>query len=631
MKKILLGLLLLAGAAAPAPGAAAEPMRIGTEASEVTLFIDGAQVTRRKQLDIPSGQTTLRFTGLSPYLDEKSIRLEARGALTVLAVDRTADRSDTLARTEARMRLGRAIAEAERRERLAAAEADALTAEYELLKANCSVAGRTAATPLSAIRELNEYHASELRRLKRLETQLADERRSIADELRRLRTELAQAGGKGVTPGAVEVRIEAAAPCRADFTLRYYVPNAGWFPSYDIRSEGLDAPLELIYKANIFQHTHETWNDVSLTLSSSNPATGNVAPQLRTWWLDYGLGAPRYDLAANGGPISGTVVDATTREPLIGATVRVPGTTVGTATDVDGRYGITLPAGASSLEFSFIGYRSQTNPVSGARMDAALQPDMQALDEVVVVAYGSAAGERGRKRFTGKAAARNAETDSEAAMPEAAPMEVAATQNRLGYEFEIRRPYTVHSDGKSVAAEIGRFRLPARYAYEAVPLVDRDAFLVAEAVGWEELELLQGEASIYFDGTFVGKSILDPARTSDTLRFSLGRDSGLHIERTKLQDFTQQRIVGQNRTQSIAWKIALRNTRRQPIEATIRDQLPVSRNSAITVAEEELSGGTLDRQTGIVTWRLTLAPGEQRDLELRYTVKYPKDRHLALE
>ena len=147
MKKILLGLLLLAGAAAPGPGAAAEPMRIGTEASEVTLFIDGAQVTRRKQLDIPSGQTTL---------DEKSIRLEARGALTVLAVDRTADRSDTLARTEARMRLGRAIAEAERRERLAAAEADALTAEYELLKANCSVAGRTAATPLSAIRELNE-------------------------------------------------------------------------------------------------------------------------------------------------------------------------------------------------------------------------------------------------------------------------------------------------------------------------------------------------------------------------------------------------------------------------------------------------------------------------------------------
>ena len=319
------------------------------------------------------------------------------------------------------------------------------------------------------------------------------------------------------------------------------------------------------------------------------------------------------------------------RNAIIAVRLRVPGTTVGTATDVDGRYGITLPAGASSLEFSFIGYRSQTNPVSGARMDAALQPDMQALDEVVVVAYGSAAGERGRKRFTGKAAARNAETDSEAAMPEAAPMEVAATQNRLGYEFEIRRPYTVHSDGKSVAAEIGRFRLPARYAYEAVPLVDRDAFLVAEAVGWEELELLQGEASIYFDGTFVGKSILDPARTSDTLRFSLGRDSGLHIERTKLQDFTQQRIVGQNRTQSIAWKIALRNTRRQPIEATIRDQLPVSRNSAITVAEEELSGGTLDRQTGIVTWRLTLAPGEQRDLELRYTVKYPKDRHLALE
>ena len=64
---------------------------------------------------------------------------------------------------------------------------------------------------------------------------------------------------------------------------------------------------------------------------------------------------------------------------------------------------------------------------------------------------------------------------------------------------------------------------------------------------------------------------------------------------------------------------------------TLYDQLPVSANSSITVTAEEVSGGKVDGDTGIVTWPLTLQPGEQRDLILRYKVKYPKDRRLEVE
>ena len=63
----------------------------------------------------------------------------------------------------------------------------------------------------------------------------------------------------------------------------------------------------------------------------------------------------------------------------------------------------------------------------------------------------------------------------------------------------------------------------------------------------------------------------------------------------------------------------------------LTDQLPVSRNSSITVTEEELSGGTLDKENGTGIWRLELKPGEQRELKLRYAVKYPKGRSLAIE
>ena len=154
---------------------------------------------------------------------------------------------------------------------------------------------------------------------------------------------------------------------------------------------------------------------------------------------------------------------------------------------------------------------------------------------------------------------------------------------------------------------------------------------MAEATGWEKLNLLQGEANVYFENTFVGKSILDPGQTSDTLRFSMGRDRSIRIERTKENDYSSRRAIGSNQTQTVAWKFTVRNTRPEPVVLTLTDQLPVSRNSTIAVSAEELSGGRLDKESGIVAWRLELKPGEQRELHLRYAVKYPKGRSLAIE
>ena len=205
---------------------------------------------------------------------------------------------------------------------------------------------------------------------------------------------------------------------------------------------------------------------------------------------------------------------------------------------------------------------------------------------------------------------------------ESAVMEVEQTQSQLGYEFEIRQPYTIPSDGKSVAAEIGRFDLPAAYIYQSTPKIDKDAFLVAEATGWERLNLLQGEANVYFENTFVGKSILDPGQTSDTLRFSMGRDRSIRIERTKENDYSSRRAIGSNQTQTVAWKFSVRNTRPEPVVLTLADQLPVSRNSAIAVSAEELSGGQGERhrhlETGAETRRAArTAPALRREISQR--------------
>ena len=625
-------LSICAAAAAPVSG----QTKVKTSVEKVTLFIDGAQVTRTEQVDIPAGNSTLIFTGLSPYLDDKSMQVAAKGRFTVTAVNRLFNHTDSLERSARQQALEQELANIRQQQKKQQAAREVIDAESDLLKVNCSVGNRNAATPLAAIKELNEYYASRMEELKRRTLELEGQLKTLSEREQQVLADLTQLGGRQTAPmSEVEVRIESPAACKGVFTLTYYVRNAGWFPSYDIRSGGLSEPVEISYKANIFQNTREEWKNVDLTLSSSNPTTGSIAPQLKTWWLDYGMAPPRYNPSQTSNTVSGTVFDEQ-REPLIGASVLVPGTTVGTSTDVQGRYSVTVPNGASSLQFNYIGYKSQTRAIAGNTMNVVMQEDNAQLDEVVVTGYGSAPSAALTGRVAGvqarnKAATRTVELEFADFAEESDMMEVGQTQTQLGYEFEIRQPYTIPSDGKSVAAEIGRYRLPAVYTYRSTPKIDKDAFLVAETTDWAKLNLLEGEANVYFENTFVGKSILSPREAGDTLRFSMGRDRGIRIERTKESDYSARRAVGSNQTQTMGWKLTVRNTRTEPVVLILTDQLPVSRNSSITVTEEELSGGTLDKETGTVTWRLELKPGEQRELKLRYAVKYPKGRSLNIE
>lgn len=96
--------------------------------------------------------------------------------------------------------------------------------------------------------------------------------------------------------------------------------------------------------------------------------------------------------------VSGVVVDAVTGEPVIGANIIVKGTTNGVSTDFDGNFTLDVPKGAV-LVVSYIGYVNLEVPVSGTKMTISLKEDTQALDEVVIVAFGKAT----KESFTGSA------------------------------------------------------------------------------------------------------------------------------------------------------------------------------------------------------------------------------------
>jgi iron complex outermembrane receptor protein len=104
--------------------------------------------------------------------------------------------------------------------------------------------------------------------------------------------------------------------------------------------------------------------------------------------------------AAQTKTVTGTVVDER-NEVLPGVSVTITGTSAGTVTGIDGTYSVDLPEGSNQIEFSFLGYEKQTVTVGNAKViNIQLQPDVQMMNEVVVIGYGT----QKKKDLTGSVA-----------------------------------------------------------------------------------------------------------------------------------------------------------------------------------------------------------------------------------
>ncbi len=202
-------------------------------------------------------------------------------------------------------------------------------------------------------------------------------------------------------------------------------------------------------------------------------------------------------------------------------------------------------------------------------------------------------------------------------------------EHQLSATFEIDIPYDVASNGKQHSVTLKEFSLPASYKYYAVPKADADAFLVAEVTDYEKLSLLPGEANIIFEDMYVGKSFIDPNATTDTLNLSVGRDKKVIIKREKITEMSGVKFLGNQKRQTFTYELRVRNAKKEPVNLLLKDQYPVSTDKSMEIELVESDGAAVNTETGVLTWKLNLAPGETKKVRLSYTVKYPKDKVIA--
>ncbi|MBP6573533.1 MAG: DUF4139 domain-containing protein [Flavobacteriales bacterium] len=205
------------------------------------------------------------------------------------------------------------------------------------------------------------------------------------------------------------------------------------------------------------------------------------------------------------------------------------------------------------------------------------------------------------------------------------------TVAEIAAEFPIARPYDIPSDAKPYLVDIAEHTVPAAYGYIAVPKLDRDAFLVARVTGWEKLNLVSGKANVYYGDAYVGESRINTASAEDTLDLSLGRDNNVQMTRKLVEDKTSKKLIGSERKETMTFEITVKNNSTAPLTLSIHDQVPVSTDSEIKVDVLETSNAVLDENDGLLTWNVSLQPGESRAYVLSFAVRYPKNKRVQVQ
>ncbi|MBY0362907.1 MAG: mucoidy inhibitor MuiA family protein [Phreatobacter sp.] len=271
----------------PTAGASAVDLRPPSRVEAVTVFPDGASVTRRFTVDLPAGEHVLILDDLPLTADAGSLRVagSGRGDLAIGSVDAREARPTERADVQAVQRL-----EALRDERLAlddgiAAErmrkraAEALIAPATL---SAGERGLDVAAARQALAAAHEVTLAADRTIRQAEQRQRGLDRAIAE---------IEASLKAQPPRRLEARVavEAGAPFRGELTLTYAVRNARWTPVYDARlvTTGSRPALDLIRRADIRQQTGEDWSDVTLTVSTARVARGGAVPVLPPLVLRY--------------------------------------------------------------------------------------------------------------------------------------------------------------------------------------------------------------------------------------------------------------------------------------------------------------------------------------------------------
>lgn len=519
--------------------AAENEQRVPSNISNVTVFLNQAQVTRVAKVNLQPGLTNLVFDKVSPFINLNSIQVKTESNVVLLSVSQRNNYIEKEEKPSFIKEIEDTIQSLNNQFQLIQIKREALQMERDVMNANKKIGGDNSGVKVEDLED-----ALLLFRKRTVETGEELLKLSYAEQKlnlikQKFQLQLDDYNGNENSTAEIVVTVKTlAAVANAKIEWSYLVGNASWKPFYDVRVKDTKSELQLVSKAYITQATGESWKNVILKLSTTNPNESGSKPELNTLFLNYHL-------------------------PIV------------INDDTDGK------KVKSVMSVSPRNINSLANPSEEFGAQVKLSDGI-----------------------------------------------ASAQQTAVNIEFTVTSAYTILSDNTPHQVDLTVNNLTVAYAYATVPKMDKDAFVTAKVAGNDLQNQVSGEANIYFDGTFVGKTFIN-GTTSDSMLISLGRDKRIQVQRTLLKDFSSKSFSGSTKKEMSTWEISIRNTRKEPVVIVVEDQIPVSADKEIEVQMINNGGASFDETTGKLTWKLLLDAEQSQSVRFSFEVKYPKDKIIS--
>lgn len=645
---------------------------VASNINKVTVFFQGAQVEHEASVELKPGKQTIILNKLTDFIDPNSVQVKAQGDLTILSVTTRKNYEDVTLTNEQINTLNEKKKKLEEQDQKLRDEFNVLSYDKDLILRNRDLTSNQTGLKITELKEAYLFMHEKLTDIGTRQTAIYAELEALTVQINQIEQEIISQRSKPVINySEIAVELDVAKTTTASFSFSYISPNASWQPYYDMRSDGIGKPVKLEAKGLISQTTGIEWKDVDLVLSTNDPYENSKEPELAPWYIYY-YNYPQQQYVQqrtipqfnySGQKLKGEVIDAVSGEPLAFAKVSFSSNpTIGAVTDFDGKFEVIVPQNESYVTVSYIGYESVQLPISSPYLKFFLQPQQLELEEVMVMerknmsfntysdalssadvsySYSEAPNVAGmltnvegvqlfKKREKDKAY-NDEYTRQQNTYNWSPTVATTVTQKDLRVEYAIQSKFTIPSDGTEQRVNISNYDLAAAYEYHAAPKMDPSVYLSAQVSGWESLNLLNGEANMYFDGTYIGKTYIDVNSTKDTLSFSLGKDNKIQIERNRIKEKSTNKTIGSRQKFEVTWEIKVKNNGGASIPILIKDQFPISNDNDIKVKNGEYGDGTLNEQNGIITWKSKLNSGENKAIQFNYSVDYQNGAILYLE
>jgi hypothetical protein len=538
--------------------------------TQVTVYADRAEVVRSFKTRLEAGPQTLVFDHLPPGTAADQLRVEGRGAFTLVDIRPEVTQTKEAANAQVRALQEALKAQDVRQQALTQTEARLAFQKSALDKmlGRLTTAGKESANPeMDPLKwaAFLDFQDKQLAEVDRQTLALQADREAVRAEVDRLNRELgALRGNERRSRLLAKVNLDVRQAGEIEVNLSYLVRGPGWTPSYDMRADTKAKTLDVTYHAEVRQATGEDWKGVSLRLSTAQPGLQGREPTLDPWFLRKAEPVSLGGVAAGfGGGLGGM-----------------------DRKDQDNRFQMFNEVQLKGAN-GFI--------VTG---------NMMATD-------GTERGKRMEAMEERRASVRAGGT--------------AAT-------YVVERRSDILADNKPAQVTIMRASFPAYFRHTCVPKLSPFVYLKTKAVNRTDFTFLPGPTAVFLDGAFVAQASLDLVPAGQDFWTYLGVDQGVTVERKVLGRREETSgVFGKKTLRTVFDQVfKLKNGKSTDIELVLWDQVPASNHEDIKVVLEEprYEKDTDDlkmNESKFLEWRLPLKAGAKQDLPFRFAVERPED------